>query len=52
MVILVNRGWVPPQKIRPASRKEGQVEGQVTFDAVVRHTEKVIFQYFQCNVRD
>uniref|UniRef100_A0A1I7VJT3 SURF1-like protein n=1 Tax=Loa loa TaxID=7209 RepID=A0A1I7VJT3_LOALO len=39
-VILVNRGWVSPQKITPQSRMEGQVQGQVTFDAVVRHTEK------------
>ncbi|KAL3990171.1 SURF1 family protein [Acanthocheilonema viteae] len=39
-IILVNRGWVPPQKITPESRIRGQVQGQVTFDAVVRHTEK------------
>ncbi|EJW85759.1 SURF1 family protein [Wuchereria bancrofti] len=39
-IILVNRGWVSPQKIIPSSRAEGQVQGQVTFDAVVRHTEK------------
>ncbi|VDK85146.1 unnamed protein product [Litomosoides sigmodontis] len=39
-IILVNRGWVPPQKIAPKSRSEGQVQGQVTFDAVVRHSEK------------
>lgn len=38
----MNRGWVPPQKIVPSTRKEGQVEGEVTFDAVVRHTEKVL----------
>uniref|UniRef100_A0A0R3S4N2 SURF1-like protein n=1 Tax=Elaeophora elaphi TaxID=1147741 RepID=A0A0R3S4N2_9BILA len=39
-IILVNRGWVPPQRITPESRMQGQVQGQVTFDAVVRHTEK------------
>uniref|UniRef100_A0A915PM30 SURF1-like protein n=1 Tax=Setaria digitata TaxID=48799 RepID=A0A915PM30_9BILA len=39
-IILVNRGWVPPQKIAPTSRVQGQVQGQVTFNAIVRHTEK------------
>ncbi|OZC08280.1 SURF1 family protein [Onchocerca flexuosa] len=39
-IILVNRGWVPPQRITPESRPQGQVQGQVTFNAVVRHTEK------------
>ncbi|KAM3727977.1 SURF1-like protein [Dirofilaria immitis] len=39
-VILVNRGWVPPQRITPESRTQGQVQGQITFNAVVRHTEK------------
>ncbi|VDN05018.1 unnamed protein product [Thelazia callipaeda] len=40
LIILVNRGWVPPQRINPINRAEGQVQGQVTFNAVVRHSEK------------
>jgi surfeit locus 1 family protein len=38
--ILVNRGWVPESKLNPASRQEGQVEGEVTITAVVRGNEK------------
>lgn len=38
--ILVNRGWVPKDKIKPETRQEGQIGGQVEFTAVVRHTEK------------
>lgn len=38
--ILVNRGWVPRRKMNPASRKEGQIEGEIQFVGVVRKTEK------------
>lgn len=38
--ILVNRGWVPKDKIQPKARSEGQIHGDVEFVAVVRHTEK------------
>ncbi|KAK6113463.1 SURF1 family protein [Brugia pahangi] len=31
---------ITPFKLHPSGRTEGQVQGQVTFDAVVRHTEK------------
>lgn len=39
--ILVNRGWVPKNKIDAEKRKEGQVEGEVTFTGIVRRTEHV-----------
>lgn len=34
--ILVNRGWVPLEKLDPATRPETLVKGQVAFDAIVR----------------
>jgi len=37
--ILVNRGWVPRDRIQPASRPEGQVEEEVEFVGVVRKSE-------------
>lgn len=34
--ILVNRGWVPDDHVDPATRTDGQVEGPVTLEALVR----------------
>nr|XP_046230614.1 surfeit locus protein 1 [Scatophagus argus] len=39
ITILVNRGYVPKQKIRPETRMKGQVEGEVEVVGVVRLTE-------------
>uniref|UniRef100_A0A3P8WAR9 SURF1-like protein n=1 Tax=Cynoglossus semilaevis TaxID=244447 RepID=A0A3P8WAR9_CYNSE len=39
ITILVNRGYVPKQKIRPETRMKGQVEGEVDVVGVVRLTE-------------
>ncbi|XP_071768085.2 surfeit locus protein 1 [Centroberyx gerrardi] len=39
ITILVNRGYVPRQKIRPETRMKGQVEGEVELVGVVRLTE-------------
>ncbi|XP_047425819.1 surfeit locus protein 1 [Mugil cephalus] len=39
ITILVNRGYVPKQKIRPESRMKGQVEHEVDLVGVVRLTE-------------
>ncbi|CAK6973644.1 surfeit locus protein 1 [Scomber scombrus] len=39
ITILVNRGYVPRQKIRPETRMKGQVEGEVEVVGVVRLTE-------------
>ena len=38
--VLVNRGWVPDDKRDPARRAEGQLPGQVTFDAIIRQPQK------------
>nr|XP_057919495.1 surfeit locus protein 1 [Doryrhamphus excisus] len=38
--ILVNRGYVPKQKVRPETRMKGQVEGEVEVVGVVRLTEQ------------
>ncbi|XP_064457491.1 surfeit locus protein 1-like [Ornithodoros turicata] len=38
--ILVNRGWVPRNKIPPNTRQEGQVEGEVELVGIVRRPEK------------
>ncbi|XP_063067040.1 surfeit locus protein 1 [Engraulis encrasicolus] len=38
--ILVNRGYVPKQKIRPETRMKGQVEDEVDVVGVVRLTEQ------------
>jgi surfeit locus 1 family protein len=37
--ILVNRGWVSRQHIKPESRPQGQVQGSVEIFGVVRHPE-------------
>jgi surfeit locus 1 family protein len=34
--VLVNRGWIPPERENPADRAEGQIEGTVTIEALVR----------------
>ncbi|MEX0808326.1 MAG: SURF1 family protein [Dongiaceae bacterium] len=34
--LLVNRGWIPDDREDPATRAEGQVEGKVTIEALVR----------------
>lgn len=34
--VLVNRGWIPPEREKPADRAEGQIEGKVTIEALVR----------------
>ncbi|XP_053735990.1 surfeit locus protein 1 isoform X1 [Synchiropus splendidus] len=39
ITILVNRGYVPRQKIRPETRMKGQVEDEVNVVGVVRLTE-------------
>lgn len=36
--ILVNRGWVPKEKVDPATRPQGQVAGEVTVTGLVRKT--------------
>lgn len=35
-VVLVNRGWVPLDRKEPGKRAEGQVEGPVTVEGVIR----------------
>ncbi|CAJ1070192.1 surfeit locus protein 1 [Xyrichtys novacula] len=40
ITILVNRGYVPKQKIRPETRLKGQVEGEMEVVGVVRLTEQ------------
>ncbi|KAM8827804.1 surfeit locus protein 1 [Spinachia spinachia] len=39
ITILVNRGYVPKQKVRPETRVKGQVEGEVEVVGVIRLTE-------------
>ncbi|MGI9498732.1 MAG: SURF1 family protein, partial [Geminicoccaceae bacterium] len=34
---LVDRGWVPADKVHPASRPEGQLEGEVTISGIARY---------------
>ncbi|MBT3330324.1 MAG: SURF1 family protein [Rhodospirillaceae bacterium] len=35
-VVLVNRGWIPPNRRDPTTRTTGQVTGDVTLDGVLR----------------
>ena len=35
-VVLVDRGWVPPERKLPAERPQGQVEGEVTIEGLIR----------------
>lgn len=37
--VLVNRGWVPRNALKPESRPQGQVKGTVNLSAVVRLPE-------------
>ncbi|MEX1108414.1 MAG: SURF1 family protein [Dongiaceae bacterium] len=34
--LLINRGWIPDDREDPVTRAEGQLEGQVTIEALVR----------------
>lgn len=38
--ILVNRGWVPMDKIRPEKRQEGQIKGETSLVGFIRQGEK------------
>lgn len=38
-ILLVNRGFVPPERRVPATRPAGQIEGQVTVTGLLRATE-------------
>jgi surfeit locus 1 family protein len=40
LTILVNRGWVPRDRVNPRTRLQGQIEGDVDLTGVVRLTEK------------
>ncbi len=35
--VLVDRGWVPADKAHPASRPNGQIEGEVTIEGIARY---------------
>ncbi len=39
-VVLVNRGWIPSELRDPATRAEGQVQGQVTVEGILRFAER------------
>lgn len=45
-VVLVDRGWVPVERKLPDARAEGQIDGPVTLDALIRvpRGEKAWFQ--------
>lgn len=34
--VLINRGWVPFDRVEPASRAEGQIAGEVTVTGIIR----------------
>jgi surfeit locus 1 family protein len=38
-IILVNRGWVSRKQLNPNTRKDGQIEGEVELQGIVRLTE-------------
>lgn len=38
--VLVNRGWVPDDRKEPSRRAEGQLAGNVTFEAIIRQPQK------------
>lgn len=38
--ILVNRGWVPMDKIKPEKRQEGQIKGETSLVCFIRQGEK------------
>ena len=35
-VVLVNRGWVPMDRLDPADRAAGQIAGPIALDAILR----------------
>ena len=35
--VLVDRGWVPTDRVHPAARREGQIEGPVTITGIARY---------------
>lgn len=37
--IMVDRGWVPADKVHPATRPKGQIEGEVTVSGIARYRE-------------
>jgi surfeit locus 1 family protein len=39
-VVLINRGWVPDDRKDPGRRAEGQLEGMVTVDGIIRQPQK------------
>lgn len=39
--ILVNRGWVPKNRIDARKRQEGQIMNEITLTGVIRNTEHV-----------
>jgi surfeit locus 1 family protein len=34
--VLVDRGWIPADKVHPASRRQGQIEGEVEISGIAR----------------
>lgn len=40
-IILVNRGFVPDEKRAPSTRVNGQLQGRVSIEGIVRLGEKV-----------
>lgn len=41
LTILVNRGWVPIEKMDPSTRPESQIEGEIELEGIVRtHEDK------------
>lgn len=49
--ILINRGWVPRDKVNPKNRQDGQIKDTVTLTGVIRTTEKVSCLYCDCNCK-
>ncbi|XP_015783870.1 surfeit locus protein 1 [Tetranychus urticae] len=37
--VLINRGWIPKERLNPNTRKEGQVEDEVTITGILRRSE-------------
>ena len=38
--VLINRGWVPTERKDPQQRAEGQLEGDVTIEAIIRQPQR------------
>ncbi len=49
LTILVNRGWIPTDQKDPETRLEGQIEGEVEIEGILRLKEKK--PSYQGNVR-